>query len=166
MNRCEADKERRRAANVDSAVTETVGDFTRRISFETGYDHCDFGTDCGCKGTHGRHGMTMRFDLVGRKGAVGWSSTLMDVYPGNVNHGKTTNAKFGMYSGAVSTHAPTGDESYQHKSKCNLLSGGECYGDNSYLAGDAVLDAFVSHGPGGVWRELEAFYRDYFEGES
>lgn len=42
------------------------------------------------------------------------------------------------------------------------ITGGKCYSDGSFLAGDPIFDAFLIHGEEGVWRHLEKYYKETF----
>lgn len=175
VNRCLADRERRVRAMNDSELIQRVGNLERRIAFNVGYDHRAFPEDCG-GGGHGQHGMTLRFTLVGPKGAVAWSAALSNWVPGNVMHGRVeaeepwslvpANPRIGdAYTESVAFHSPEPTyEGHQGRDNCHLPPEGTCYWDESYMAAEPVLEAFLAHGPMAVWACLARHYQEMFGG--
>lgn len=174
MTRCEDDGARRKRAALDAGLVERRGTMERRIYFEVGYDHRDFG-DCGdgSRGAqHGQHGMGLRFVLVGPAGAVGWLALLANLVPGNVHDGHVdaigdvsfvpvrSGGSDAMTAG-VSFHTPgpfyAGQDGPQ---PCEYLPGGVCYSDVTYTGADPLMAAFLDHGPHAVWAALARFYSE------
>ncbi len=49
---------------------------------------------------------------------------------------------------------------------CRVIAGGGvCWGDRGYMVGDRVLEALVTDGDAGVWRELLEIYRAWTDPE-
>lgn len=170
VNRCQADRERRERAWNDAALSERQGDMERHIIFEVGYDHTAFPEDCG-GGGHGRHGMNLRFVLVGPKGAVQWLAYMTSWVPGNVRHGTVDglgdvslvplNSTIGDGMAAdLGYHSPVPRYGSQSAMKCEWLPEGECYYDGSGLNAEPLLEAFLNHGPHAVWAALAHYYTE------
>ena len=65
----------------------------------------------------------------------------------------------GPMGGGVSIHCPEKlNDWWLGPTECNVVEGGVCFGDTGFMVGDAVLDALVSEGDAGVWRELREIY--------
>lgn len=168
-NPCKADWPRRERAYNDCALRERVGDMERRIQFEVGYDHCAHPEACG-GGGHGRHGMNMRFVLIGPKGAVQWLVYMTNWYPGNVSiigdipstepiSCVPAHTRIGDGMAAdLGYHSPVEHYDDQGQNACEFLPDGYCFYDGSGLNAQPILEAFLSHGPAAVWAALGRYY--------
>lgn len=139
-----------------ASIKENVEGFVRRIDFEPGYD-------CwtnGCSQRHGRHGMNMRFLLIGEAGATqfllytGWE-------PGKVHHG-TLRSDSGAMAADLGYHwtRPLYDDHFTDGKPCEYLCGAQCFYDGSGLNAEPVFERFVLDGADAVWEELQAYYLD------
>ena len=166
---CEADNERRQRAIADEDFISRDGPMERRISFRVGYNHADMG--CG----HGKHGMEMRFTLIGPDGATVWAVCMTNWYPGNytdfielnatepISAIPIGNSKLGdAMAWDLGYHSPVptyeGQDEYLPRQNCHLLPDGYCYYDGSGLNAMPVLKAFIEHGPMAVWAALARYY--------
>ncbi len=123
--------------------------------------------------------MTLRFTLIGPKGAVAWYGVMTNWVPGNIQHGHVeaerfedgqvmpslyvpADSRFGDgYAGSVSYHSPVPTyEGQQGRDNCHLLPEGTCYWDEGYMAAEPVLEAFLNHGPHAVWVCLARHYQE------
>jgi hypothetical protein len=141
---------------------------TREINFFPGYDcirfECKYGSDrCipGEGGSHGKHGLTMRFLLKGDKGAVqfvvalGWLPE-----PGNYD---TINLSKGssVYPSDLGYHAKEPQYEDQPVMDCSIL--GKCYYDGSGLNAYEPFRILCSFGEEVLWTFLEGYYNTIFE---
>jgi hypothetical protein len=174
MNRCEADLERRKRALNDCALVQRAGNLERRIEFEVGYDHSAFKDDCG-GGGHGKHGMTMRFVLIGPHGAVQWVACMINWYPGNIRNGDVGSAEpVSLVPAMQHRHIDDGmawdlgyhspipqyEDQTPTRGSCEYLPGQQCYYDGSSLNAQPLLEAFLEHGPMAVWAALARYYTE------
>jgi len=141
--------------------------FERSVAFEPGHDcirfECVNGSpDCkpGAGGSHGIHGMQIRWILKGEKGAVqfllfaGWLpeptqldfSKVRPAMPADLGY----HAREPHYAGHSST-------------KCDLL-GAECYSDGSGLNAHEPFRILCNEGGEALWEFLESYYHCVFEG--
>lgn len=162
-NPCKADFQVRRAkALADPSVTEVRGEFTRRVTFEAGYDHRAFPEACG-GGGHGQHGMTVRFVLLGAAGATQFVFNLSHFVPGNASRGKVRtghSAVEAAYAVDLGYHWPTPRYEGQTSFDCDVLAAGQCFYDGSGLNADPILEQFLAGGPPAVWAALGSYYRE------
>ena len=138
----------------------------RIIRFEPGYDCIRFECVYGSKtciphtgGSHGVHGLTIRFVLRGDAGAV----------------------QFVIYSGWLPEPQPYGQAHYMaadlgchsrtprydgqgSMGPCELLDGTPCYYDGSGLNAEEPFRILCSFGHEALWAYLEEMYRHTFEG--
>jgi len=148
----------------------------RSVTFNAGYDcwkfKCKFGSDrCipGAGGSHGIHGLEIRFLVKGEHGAVqfliftGWlpqyaehdlgyvnvrSWCKSEVMPADLGY----HSKKPMYEG----HKPM---------ECKILDGEPCYYDGSGLQAADAMYALVNAGDEGLWTFLEGYYDCVFLGK-
>lgn len=141
---------------------------TKQISFFPGYDcirfECKHGSkDCipGKGGSHGKHGLTMRFLLTGNEGAVqfvmalGWLPE-----PGNYD---TINLSKGssVYPSDLGYHAKKPQYEDQPAMDCHIF--GKCYYDGSGLNAYEPFRILCSFGEEALWTFLEGYYNTIFE---
>lgn len=128
----------------------------REVRIEPGYNKRAEGK--------GVHGMEFRFILRGAAGAITWKLNTGWV-PGegtgaNVRH-------LFPSSGGVAAHSPVpARDWWLGPDSCDVLPGGQCWGDAGYSVGDRVLEAMHADGHEGIWRELEAIYADWLGPET
>lgn len=170
VNPCKADQERREQAWRDSLLTERHGDLERCIAFEVGYDHRAFPPEACGGGGHGQHGMTMRWMLIGPRGAVQWVCSMPNWVPGNVVYGSVNAESFSLVPAHIEDghatdlgyHSPVPQYAGQDTRECHILPEGSCYYDGSGLNAEPVLEAFLAHGPQAVWATLASYYGELF----
>jgi hypothetical protein len=141
----------------------------RQIKFIPGYDHIvqpskKYGKE------FGRHGMEIRFYLIGKKGAMqfvmytGWMPMIKkgewgyeptykgmsssDLFPMAVDVGYHSHKR--MYKGQT-----VGSD------KCGVI-GGRCFYDGSGLNAEPVMAKFLNKGEEALWKELEKYYKEIF----
>lgn len=147
----------------------------KQITFEPGYDYiCGVparGKNAPKKGDYGRHGMTIRFVLIGEKGAVHflfytdwlprvkdeigmWKPTFYSPYPDP------------MFPMAVDigyhSHTPR-YEGQTKRDSCPYLNGKPCYSDGSSTAADDYLAIFINEGEKALWKAMKKYYQELFE---
>ena len=59
---------------------------------------------------------------------------------------------------------PTYEEQSICTESCEYLDGKPCYYDGSGLNAKRIYNILVNEGDSGVWKELENFYNEIFEG--
>lgn len=148
----------------------------KTVSFDAGHDcikfECKFDSDR-CKpgegGSHGVHGLTIRFYLKGEEGAVqfvlytGWMpqhhekdrigyrnldlDTKFPAMPADLGY----HSKKPMYEG----QEPLQDS-------CELTDGEPCYYDGSGLNANDAMYALVNGGEDALWEFLESYYQCVF----
>jgi hypothetical protein len=160
-------KERRRAMTCGNTVgaaahiKENVEGFVRRIDFEPGYDCWTSGE---CKPRHGRHGMNIRFLLIGEAGAVQFLVYALDWLPGSIDHGSTKRdmQMSGLMAADLGYHWTSPQYGSQDASDegCEYLEGATCFYDGSGLNAEPVLVRFLEDGLDAVWEDLQAYYLD------
>jgi hypothetical protein len=133
------------------------------------YDHRDEGG--------GAHGMRLAFLLRGPDAVLsavistGWMRhPLVGSYlrgagqqrrSSNVGLDRTLASSYPSGS-TVSLHSPTKVKDWWHgPDKCDLLPGGECYGDTGYTLSDQVLERLVEGGDEAVWPFLVEIYQEW-----
>jgi hypothetical protein len=146
-------------------------EFTHDVHFRASYDKREQPGGGAC-------GMTMEIILKGPLGAISfqiytdWTSRpLLQTFNWNApkpwNRGIAPGTDYGssnLMSGGVYLHCATQiNPDWPGPHKCDIL-GGNCWGDMGYSIGDKVLDAMVTEGDVGLWREMEAIYTEWFAG--
>lgn len=133
------------------SIKETVDGFIRRIDFEPGYD-C---VDTGCEPRHGRHGMGLRFLLLGEEGATQFLLYTCDWLPGLQRRLHERGAMHGPMAADLGFHWLTPVyEGQDGGGACEYLAGAGCFYDGSGLRADDVLDRFLVDGVDAVWEAL------------
>lgn len=149
---------------------------TRTVDFQPGYDcirfECKHGSK-NCKpgggGSHGRHGLTIRWVLRGKKGAVQFVLNLPDSQPeppGYWNHERLDRSKlFGPLPTDLGYHSPVPRYEGQEpmSGECDVL-GGPCYYDGSGLNAEHPYRVLCNDGGEALWEYLERYYAATFEG--
>lgn len=150
------------------------------VKFEKGYDCIRF--ECkwkknNCKpfkgGSHGRHGLGIRFLVKGDKGVVqfllntGWvpqkkekdsiGTRMIDSYSGGKDY--TMPADLGYHS-----RFPMYEGQAEMSGSCEYLDGAKCYYDGSGLRAYDAMYALVNGGDKALWEFLDAEYMAIFEG--
>jgi len=145
------------------------------VFFEAGFDcilfECVHGSK-NCKpeswGSHGRHGLQIRFVSKGAIGAVqfviytGWTPQYVE--PSSVNYRRCVWGNLPPIPVDLGCHSKTpiyeGDE--PASASCSFLDGAPCYYEGSSLnAGDAMY-ALVNGGDEALWAFLDAYYESVF----
>ena len=148
------------------SIKETVDGFVRRIDFEPGYDCLEYhGQNKHC---HGRHGMSLRFMLMGEEGVTQFLMYATDWLPGSVDALGSTRSERSLHGvmGADLGHhwlRPTYSGEWSRGS-CEYLHGARCFYDGSGLGAGPVLARFFDDGVDAVWEELALYYRSCAEG--
>jgi hypothetical protein len=148
------------------------------VRFDGGFDcikfECVWGSaDCepGAGGSHGRHGLNIRFVSKGDAGAVqfllyaGWMP--QHALPSTIgvrnvrDWGGTgiTPADLGYHS-----KTPHYDGQTQADSACEFCDGQPCYYDGSGLNANDAMYALVNGGHVALWAFLDAYYDTVFNG--
>lgn len=139
--------------------------FRRMVRFEPGHDclrfECRHGSaTCipGTGGSHGRHGLQIRFVLKGDKGAIQF--LLMTDWTPEPTH----ETRFIMPAD-IGYHAkePQYDDQEAMDDDCEY-TGGVCYYDGSGLKAEEPFRVLCNEGDEALWQYLEAVYRSRFEG--
>lgn len=143
-------------------IQQFVNGFVRRIEFEPGYDCMTaLGEEAGRR-CHGRHGMNVRFLLIGEEGAVQFLMYASDWLPGSIEHGHTRRdlPLMGAMAADLGHHwlRPVYEGEESHGSKCEYLADAPCFYDGSGLNADPLLVAFFDSGPDAVWEYLTAYW--------
>ena len=146
------------------------------ITFNAGYDcitfECKHGSaNClpGGGGSHGRHGLEIRFVSKGEKGAVqfllytGWLPKR--ITPSRIGfrdcawgRGDVTPADLGYHS-----KMPRYDGQSVMQESCEYCDGQPCYYDGSALNANDAMYALVNGGLKGAWKFLDEYYSCVFE---
>ena len=139
----------------------------REIRFEPGHDcirfECHFnrpGCAPGQGGSHGVHGLQMRFLLIGEKGAVqfllgtGWLPEPDQFLP---------KANIGPFPMDLGYHSPTQRYAGQTTMNCDVIEGGKFYFDGSSLNAEEPFRVLCNWGIEALWEYLEAYYRTTYE---
>jgi hypothetical protein len=132
-------------------IRQEVDGFTRIVAFEPGYNDPQRGPQ-----RFGRHGMQLRFVLLGPLGATQfllytpWIPDTFDVLD-SIDGGLTMPADFGY-------HWSTPQYEDQGTYECEYLEGGKCYYDGSGLAAGHVFHVLVEDGIDALWALLRARY--------
>ena len=132
-------------------IRQEVDGFTRVVCFEPGYNDPERGPQ-----RFGRHGMQLRFLLMGPLGAIQfllftpWVPGEIDNL-GDIKSGTTMAADLGHH---WSTATYEGEGTFD----CEYIAGGTCYYDGSGLAAGAAFKVFVEDGIDALWSFLRAEY--------
>ncbi len=148
------------------------------VKFEPGYDCIRFACKLGSAacipgggGSHGRHGLQIRFVAKGDKGAIqfllftGWSPQSCDkssIGSRDVHDwggASTMPADLGYHS-----RTPRYDGQEPIDNACEFCDGQPCYYDGSSLNADNAMYALVNGGDAALWAFLEAYYAATFDG--
>jgi hypothetical protein len=147
------------------------------VSMERGYDCITFEcvnghADCrpGAGGSHGRHGLTLRFVSKGAEGAVQFM-----LYTGWLPQ-RVGRSPIGSRDLAFNGHEPMpADLGYHSKTPhydgqsvmseaCEYCDGGPCYYDGSSLNASDAMYTLVNGGGDALWAFLDAYYEAVFHG--
>jgi len=150
----------------------------RIVRFEAGYDcmtfECKFKSDrCipNQGGSHGKHGITIRFVVKGEAGAIqfciytGWMPqhakvSLGSRYVSDWSDGcKVMPADIGYHS-----KKPMYEGQTSVTESCEFCDGEPCYYDGSSLNAQNPMYTLVNRGGEALWEYLEQYYRATFEG--
>jgi hypothetical protein len=147
----------------------------REVRFEPGYDcirfECKHGSErCkpGSGGSHGRHGMQIRWLVVGEKGAVQFLLYTTDWGPEPAPFGGRLFERelLGPSPCDLGYHAKEAQYEGQEamRGNCDVL-GGPCYYDGSGLNADEPWRVLCNWGGEALWEYLEGYYGHVFEGK-
>lgn len=151
--------------------------FEHIVRFERGYDCIRFqcvNDSPTCKpgegGSHGRHGLTIRFVIKGREGAVqfclgtGW--TPQHAKPNDIGYREVANWGSSVYPSDLGYHARSKQYDSQEpiSDKCEFCDGEPCFYDGSTLNATDAMYALVNGGGDALWLFLESYYRTVFSG--
>lgn len=118
---------------------------------------------------YGIHGVELRFFLTGPVGAVtftvftNWQlphvteetmQRTLDRHPDRIG----LKCSFLPSAAGIGYHWPTARYEGQTESACDLLRGGKCYSDSSFVRSEEVLERLIREGSEGVWRYMRDFY--------
>mgnify|MGYP001423315064 CR=1 FL=1 len=138
------------------------GVLERRVEFSPAFDkrHVD------PRKNYGVHGVDLRMYLIGPEGAVqfvlytDWHLPHVDAeLRAKGSRIQPTPADLGYHSRVPQY------EDQASRDDCHLL-GGPCYYDGSCLNAERIYDVLLREGSDGVWRELEAYYREIFPAQA
>lgn len=140
-------------------------DLIHKITFEPGHDCIRFKCKWGhaaCRpeegGSHGIHGLEIRFLVVGEEGAVQFL-----LYTGWPPEPKTGPQHSGRVPADLGYHARTPQyEGQSSMGPCGFLEGDECYYDGTSLGADEPFRILCNDGDEALWAFLEAEYRARF----
>ena len=149
------------------------------VSFEMGHDcirfECIHGSES-CKpgggGSHGVHGLSIRFVSKGEAGAVqfllytGWLPRF--VIPDEIGYRFVDNwgTEFGVLPADLGYQAkePQYEEQEPMSKSCEYCDGEPCYYDGSGLGAADAMYALVNGGGDALWKFLDAYYDARFNG--
>lgn len=148
------------------------------IRFERGYDCIRFecindSPNCysGSGGSHGIHGLSIRFTLKGDEGAVqflmstGWLP--QSVKPNSIDTLDFKIKDSSPYASDLGYHSKTpmykGHQSIQDD--CEFCDGQPCYYDGSGLNANDAFYTLVNGGDEALWKFLEGYYQYTFKEE-
>lgn len=153
----------------------------REVKFERGHNCIDFSCindqpDCipGEGGSHGVHGMEIRFLVHGEKGAVqfalstGWAPYFQQADEiGSRWHSFDNRKVFPAMPTDLGYHSyePHYEGQEPIASSCPYLGGKPCYYDGSSLNAYDAFYTLVNGGEDALWMFLEAYYGNVFEGK-
>ena len=149
-------------------MSQPLPDFRRVTEWTPAYNRVPEG--------YGRHGMDLRFVLVGAKGAVqfvlftNWLTSWdrMDNEKGGVRcpDGRRRKDDLGPMPADLGYHAkePQYDGQSPNRTSCEYIDG-VCYYDGSGLNAEDVFDVFTDKGEEAMWKLLEGVYHAQFDGD-
>lgn len=154
----------------------TEGNLTHRVDFEGGHDCIRF--ECisdspSCKpgggGSHGVHGLQIRWLTIGPKGAVqfllGTRWLPQFVEPNAIRHREFRVDGLRPLAMDLGYHSLTPRyEGEVQNGPCDYLGGAACFYDGSGLNADDAFYALVNGGGTGLWAFLDAYYAHVYEG--
>jgi len=154
-------------------LTMKAGEFTREVRFLRAWDRRSGAPDK----DYGVHGTEINFTLKGEHGGVEFGVLTNWMLPHvrqetlarlTLSGGdeRTVRALLEPMGGALRAHAK--QPLYEGQTPSTLhctITGGECYADASFLAGDKILERLIAEGDDAVWKELESFYREHVQPE-
>lgn len=148
----------------------------RIVRFNAGSDcirfECIYGSNqCipGGGGSHGRHGLEIRFVVKGEEGAVqfllftGWMPQYAELNEISFRSVDDWGGKF-MMPADLGYHSKTplyADHTATHDA-CEFCDGQPCYYDGSGLNANDAMYALVNGGDDGLWKFLEEYYKFTF----
>lgn len=147
------------------------------IEFTPGFDcikfECKFGSErCrpGSGGTHGKHGLEIRFIVKGDAGAIqfvlstGWLPQM--VQPDRIGYRAVESWGTALYPSDLGYHAKALQYDGQEPitDSCKYLDGAPCYYDGSTLNAYDAMYALVNGGDKALWEFLDAVYYHRFCG--
>jgi len=152
--------------------------FEHIVKFEMGYDcikfECMFDDDScipGKGGSHGRHGMSIRFVCKGVDGAVLFllGTDWLPQFVNKSNIGYRHVKEWGShtcYPAGLGYHSkkPKYNEHKPIHDSCEYCDGQPCYHDGSTLNANDAMYALVNGGENALWTFLELYYMHVFHG--
>lgn len=145
--------------------------FKKEIKFEPGYDYI-YGIPKKDP-EYGRHGMQIRFVLIGKKGAVQFFM-FTDWLP-MVKQGcglyKPTYSMGGSdcfpMAVDIGYHSPKPIyEGQPERKNCEFLKGKSCYYDGSGLYAEDFMAELINKGQDALWEKMEKYYYEVFKRDS
>jgi len=149
------------------------------VRFEPGYDCIEFkcayeSSRCipGSGGSHGKHGLDIRFVAMGSAGAVqfvlytGWLPQY--TAPLSINSRWLDKKRYLTPIPAdLGYHSmtPQYDEHSIASESCEFCGGKPCYYNGSALNASDAMYALVNGGDAALWKFLDGFYRCIFDGK-
>lgn len=137
--------------------------FSREVEFEPGHP-LTRGTSPATN--YGRSTLSVRFLLHGPKGSVQF------VWSTGITPEKTNREGIGFSFSQWMHHAPSGRDLGYHSdipqyegqwsSECGYRPNGVCFYDGSGLAGDDMLEVFLTEGEDAMWSGLYKYYVELF----
>lgn len=149
------------------------------VKFESGYDCIAFNCihkskSCtpGKGGSHGRHGLSIRFVSKGAYGAVqfllytGWLP--QKIQPSTIGYRKVDNWGSLIAPADLGYHSITPQHSGQTTmtGSCEFCDGLPCYYDGSGLNANDAMYSLVNGGEDALWAFLDAYYNFIFSKEA
>lgn len=139
--------------------------YEKIINFEPGYDYI-YGIPKK-DDRYGRHGMNIRFVLIGEKGAVqflmftNWLPMVKKVegrYEPTFNFPDMT-----PMAVDIGYHSPKPMYKGQKKIKeCSYIKGG-CYYDGSGIASEEYMATLINKGQDALWKKMKRYYKETFK---
>lgn len=144
-----------------------------KIEFEPAFDR----RDPDPKKNYGIHGLTMKFLVIGKKGAIqfviytNWHLPAVQEWLIGKCKGSDRNgyAFCSLKPMAADIGYHSLNPQYEGQSKmidnCPYLNDKPCYYDGSSLQAERYLDILIQYGAGKLWEELDARYQATFGGK-
>jgi hypothetical protein len=139
-----------------------MDNFKKEITFTAGHNCLDFeckwdSPSCrpGSGGSHGKHGVDLRFILTGKEGAVifilftGWIPGISPTYSTPM-------------PAEIQVHSKTSRSFDESPMKDCLYTQGDCYCRSYGLLADEAMISLVNGGDTEVWNFLQEFYNSFF----